>query len=176
MSWFYMAMQREPVVMWSCFIGALGTHPRAFQSSQRRCPYAVQSGRGFLPIASPSRGSRGAHAQRRSARPSRRECIACRVASSPREDPRSGMSTCLVLRTAVVSLSWFPRLTTSSRFHLDRHRTARCGPPNPRVLREHENRAPTQPARGRQGAQRRQLMRARGGGERSRRRLVSNCT
>ena len=24
MSWFYMAMQREPVVMWSCFIGALG--------------------------------------------------------------------------------------------------------------------------------------------------------
>jgi|TARA_B110000977_G_scaffold119170_1_gene153640 hypothetical protein len=26
MSWFYMAMQREPVVMWSCFIGALGTH------------------------------------------------------------------------------------------------------------------------------------------------------
>lgn len=45
MSWFYMAMQREPVVMWSCFIGALGTHPRAFPSSQRRCPYAVQSSR-----------------------------------------------------------------------------------------------------------------------------------
>ena len=49
MSWFYMAMQREPVVMWSCFIGALGTHPRAFPSSQRRCPYAVQSARGFSP-------------------------------------------------------------------------------------------------------------------------------
>ena len=28
MSWFYMAMQREPVVMWSCFIGALGAYPR----------------------------------------------------------------------------------------------------------------------------------------------------
>ena len=50
MSWFYMAMQREPVVMWSCFIGALGTHPRAFPSSQRRCPYAVQSARGLPPI------------------------------------------------------------------------------------------------------------------------------
>ena len=52
MSWFYMAMQREPVVMWSCFIGALGTH-RVFPSSQRRCPYAVQSARGFLPMRRP---------------------------------------------------------------------------------------------------------------------------
>jgi len=24
MSWFYVAMQREPVVMWSCFIGFTG--------------------------------------------------------------------------------------------------------------------------------------------------------
>ena len=57
MSWFYMAMQREPVVMWSCFIGALGTHPRAFPSSQRRCPYAVKSARGLPPIASLERWS-----------------------------------------------------------------------------------------------------------------------
>lgn len=27
MSWFYVAMQREPVVMWSCFIGFTGENP-----------------------------------------------------------------------------------------------------------------------------------------------------
>ena len=27
MSWFYVAMQREPVVMWSCFIGFTGASP-----------------------------------------------------------------------------------------------------------------------------------------------------
>jgi hypothetical protein len=36
MSWFYMAMQREPVVMWSCFIGGLGTQPLAWLSPKRR--------------------------------------------------------------------------------------------------------------------------------------------
>lgn len=89
MSWFYMAMQREPVVMWSCFIGALGTHPRAFPSSQRRCPYAVKSARGLPPIASLERWSRGARAPRRTARPSRRERIGCGVVSQRHEDPRS---------------------------------------------------------------------------------------
>ena len=29
MSWFYTAMQREPVVMWSCFIGGVGARPSA---------------------------------------------------------------------------------------------------------------------------------------------------
>ena len=89
MSWFYMAMQREPVVMWSCFIGALGTHPRAFPSSQRRCPYAVKSARGLPPIASLERWSRGARAPRRTARPYRRERIGCGVVSQRQEDPRS---------------------------------------------------------------------------------------
>lgn len=98
MSWFYMAMQREPVVMWSCFIGALGTHPRAFPSSQRRCPYAVPSARGLPPIASLERWSRGARALRRTARPSRRERIGCRVVSQRREDPRSRPSTRFVPR------------------------------------------------------------------------------
>ena len=76
MSWFYMAMQREPVVMWSCFIGALGTHPRAFPSSQRRCPYAVQSARGFSPDrVALARFPR--RIPRRTARPSRHERVVC---------------------------------------------------------------------------------------------------
>ena len=77
MSWFYMAMQREPVVMWSCFIGALGTHPRAFPSSQRRCPYAVQSARGFSPRSRRPREVPAARIPRRTARPSRHERVVC---------------------------------------------------------------------------------------------------
>ena len=38
MSLFYKAMQREPVVIWSCFIGALGADPPPQPLNQRRLP------------------------------------------------------------------------------------------------------------------------------------------
>ena len=38
MSLFYKAMQREPGVIWSCFIGALGADPPPQPLNQRRLP------------------------------------------------------------------------------------------------------------------------------------------
>lgn len=40
MSWFYVAMQREPVVMWSCFIGFTGENPpNPFPRPSRLTPF-----------------------------------------------------------------------------------------------------------------------------------------
>lgn len=116
MSWFYMAMQREPVVMWSCFIGALGTHPRAFPSSQRRCPYAVQSAR-----ASPDRVAR-ALVPGRARPPADRPAISARTHRVSRREPasrRPALATVDSLRASrasLVSSSCFPRLTRNLRF------------------------------------------------------------
>ncbi|EEH55106.1 uncharacterized protein MICPUCDRAFT_60035 [Micromonas pusilla CCMP1545] len=35
MSWFYRMMQREPVVMWSCFIGGVGARSRSLPAARR---------------------------------------------------------------------------------------------------------------------------------------------
>ena len=104
--------------------------------------------------------------------PADRPAISARTHRVSRREPasrRPALATVDSLRASrasLVSSSCFPRLTLcTSVFHLNRRRAARGGPPHPRVLREHENRASSQPARGRQGAPRRQLTRARGGGE-----------
>tara|TARA_B100000405_G_scaffold154262_1_gene107719 strand:- start:9954 stop:10415 length:462 start_codon:yes stop_codon:yes gene_type:complete len=98
MSWFYVAMQREPVVMWSCFIGFTGENPpNPFPRPSRLTPFRdVAHTEGFFSSLHPIQlwgcSSRADDAARVTAAARRPDCpntqIVTRLSSSSKPSHR----------------------------------------------------------------------------------------
>ena len=142
MSWFYVAMQREPVVMWSCFIGFTGENPpNPFPRPSRLTPFRdVAHTEGFFSSLHPIQlwgcSSRADDAARVTAAARRPDCpntqTVTRLSSSSKPSHRP---------------SSFSQTDDDChlRVSIDRHDVARRRPSHPGRLQRYETQGPAQP-------------------------------